>query len=97
MPVANPARRRCVHHDQAPRCTWVFLPRGVKRRELSAQRRWISRIGADLNQLLSSAGKPGQEIHLQIHLRSHIGDIGGLPLQFVENDQFECVAGIPES
>lgn len=73
----------------------MFLPRGVEGREFSAQCRWISRIGADLNHFLSSAGKPGEKIHLQIITCFHVGDIGALPLQFTKDDQFERVAGIP--
>ena len=82
--MSNPARRRGFHHDQLPRRAGVFDPRGIERRQFATQRRRFRRINADLDQFFSSAWILGEEIHFQITLRFHVGDIGAAPPQFTE-------------
>lgn len=92
--MLNPARRRGFHHDQLPHSAGVFDPRGIERRQFATQCRRFRRINADLDQFFSSAGMPGEEIHFQIILRLHLGDIGAAPAQFIEDNEFEGVTGI---
>jgi len=92
--MSNPASRRSVHHDQLPHGTGVLQPRSIKRSQFATQRRQFRRINADLDQFFSSAWIPGEEIHFQITLRFHVGDIGAAPPQFIEDNEFEGVAGI---
>ena len=92
--MSNSARRRGVHHDQLPHGTGVLQPRSIKRRQFATQRRRFRRINADLDQFFLSAWIPGEQIHFQIPLRLHVGDIGAAPPQFIEDNEFEGVAGI---
>ena len=92
--MSNPARRRGFHHDQVPHGTGVLDPRSIERCQFAPQRRRFRRINADLDQFFSSAWIPGEEIHFQITLRFHVGDIGAAPSHFIEDNEFEGVAGI---
>ena len=92
--MSNPARRRGFHHDQVPHGTGVLDPRSIERCQFAPQRRRFRRINADLDQFFSSAWIPGEEIHFQITLRFHVGDIGAAALQFIEDNEFEGVADI---
>lgn len=94
MRMSNPAYRRCFHHDQLLHSLLMFYPCSIKRRQFATQRHRFRRIDAELDQFFSSAGIPGEEIYSQITPRLYVGDIGAAPLQFIEDNEFEGVAGI---